>query len=318
MASVVGVDVAKLKLAIVLVTPAGKTLHKSCANTTAGHADFVRWLTRHAGGPVAVGLEATGGYQDAVALALHDAGHRVSLLNPQAIAAYGRSQLRRAKTDPTDAALIADYVRTQAPPTWTPAPLEARQLQALVRRLDALLAMRTQETNRLELAAPIVHPSIAGTVAHLTTEIAAVKRQMAAHIDQFPTLRQQRDLIESIPGIGATTAAIVLGELLDIQRFAGVRQLAAFAGLVPQIAQSGTSVRTRGRLTPHGARRLRKALYFPALTALRCNPILQRFGARLRAAGKPPMVIITAAMRKLLHQIYAVLRSGREFDPLKA
>ena len=318
MASYVGVDVAKAKLATALITPAGKTLQKSCANTTGGHTELLRWLSRHAAAPIVVGVEATGGYQEAVALALHEAGHQVSVLNPQAVAAYGRSQLRRAKTDPTDAALIADYVRTQTPPAWTPAPLETRQLQALVRRLDALLEMRTQERNRLDLAAPIVHPSIAGTVAHLTAEIDTVKRRIAAHIDQFPTLRQQRDLIESIPGIGATTAAIVLGEILDIQRFAGARELAAYAGLVPQIVQSGTSVHRRGRLTPHGARRLRKALYFPALAALRCNPILRRFGARLRAAGKPPLVIIAAVMRKLLHQIYAVLRSGRSFDPTQA
>ena len=189
--------------------PTGKRGRKSCANTAAGHADLIRWLTRHAGPPVVVGLEATGGYQEAVALALHDAGHHVSILNPSAVAAYGQSQLRRAKTDRTDAALIADYVRTQQPPRWVPPPPEARQLQALVRRLDALLEMQTQETNRLELAAPIVRPSIEATLAHLHEEIGAIKRQIADHIDLFPTLRNQRDLIVSIPGIGDTTAAIV-------------------------------------------------------------------------------------------------------------
>ena len=141
---------------------------------------------------------------------------------------------------------------------------------------------------------------------------------MAAHIDQFPTLRSQRDLIESIPGIGATTAAIVLGELLDIQRFTGVRQMAAFAGLVPQIVQSGTSVRGRGRLTPHGARgSARPSIFRPSVrsAAIRFSAALRR---RLRAAGKPQMVIITAVMRKLLHQIFGVLRSRRAYDPLKA
>jgi transposase len=317
MTSFCGIDVAKAHLAIVLLTSAEKTLRKSCPNTAAGHTDLLRWLTRHADGPVAVGLEATGGYQDAVALALHEAGHRVSVLNPQAIAAYAKSQLQRAKTDPVDAHLIARYVRTQQPPAWTPAPLEARQLQALVRRLEALLDMKTQETNRLETAAPIVHPSIHGTVAHLTTEIAAVKAQIRTHIDQFPTLRTQHDLLQSIPGIGATTAAIVLGEILEIRRFAEARQLAAFAGLVPQVVHSGTSVRGRGALTPHGTRRLRKALYFPALTALRCNPVVQPFAQRLRAAGKPKMVVVVAVMRKLLHLIYGVLRSGRTFTPAK-
>ena len=313
--TIVGIDVAKHTLAVDAILPDGKRRQKHCPNSVAGHAELVRWLGRHAAGPVAVGLEATGGYQDAVAIALHDAGFVVSVLNPSAIAAYGQSQLRRAKTDLTDAALIADYLRTQAPPVWTPPPVEARQLQALVRRLDALLEMRTQETNRLDLAAPIVRPSITATVGHLDTQIATVKRQIAAHIDQHPTLRTQRDLVQSIPGIGATTAAIVLGELLDLTRFSSARQLAAFTGLVPQLHQSGTSIRGRGPLSKLGSGRLRKALYFPAITAARYNPILVRFAARLRAAGKPKMVVVAAVMRKLIHQIYGVLRSGRPFDP---
>lgn len=315
MDGVVGIDVSKGKLAVVLLAASGNAFHKSCANTPAGHADLVRWLTRHVDGPVRVGLEATGGYQEAVALVLHDAGHLVSVLNPSSIEAYGRSQLRRAKTDPTDAGVIADYVRTQTPGRWVPPPPEARQLQALVRRLDALLEMRTQETNRLELAAAIVRPSIEATVTHLDTEIGAMKQQIATHIDQFPTLRTQRDLIVSIPGIGDTTAAIVLGELLDITRFPSARKMAAFSGLVPHVRQSGTSVRGRGTLSRLGAARVRKALYFPALTAIRHNRPLHRFAARLRAAGKPNMVIVVAVMRKLIHQIYGVLRSGRRYDP---
>lgn len=314
----VGIDVAKATLAVVVLRPDGKQRDKRATNSPAGHAELVRWLGRHAGPGVAVGLEATGGYQEAVALALHDAGFRVSVLNPAAVEAYGRSQLRRAKTDATDAALIADFLRTQAPPPWVPAPLEMRQLQALVRRLAALLEMRTQETNRLEQAAPIVRPSLTATVTHLDQQIVAIKRQITAHIDQFPGLRAQRDLIESIPGIGPTTAAIVIGELLDVLRFRSARQLAAFAGLVPQIRQSGTSVRGRGAIGRGGASRLRHALYFPALTAMRHNAPLRSFAHRLRAAGKPPMVIVTAVMRKLLHQIYGVLHSARPFDPSAA
>ncbi|HKV99929.1 MAG TPA: IS110 family transposase [Vicinamibacterales bacterium] len=313
--AVVGIDVAKAKLAVVLLGDEGKPRHKSCPNTPAGHTELVQWLRRHAGDGLRVGVEATGGYQDAVALALHDAGHQVSVINPAAIAAYGQSQLRRANTDPTDAALIADFVRTQQPSRWIPAPPETRQLQALVRRLDALLEMQTQETHRLELAAAIVRPSIDASLAHLAHAIADIKRQIARHIDQFPTLRAQRDLILTIPGIGERTAALVLGEILDVARFTSARQLAAYAGLVPHVRQSGTSVRGRGALTKIGAPRLRKALYWPAITASKHNPPLRGFAARLRAAGKPKMVIVAAIMRKLLHQIYGVLRSGRRFDP---
>lgn len=313
----VGIDVAKRTLAIEAVLPTGKRRQKSLANTAAGHAELVRWLGKHGVAPVVIGVEATGGYQEAAALALHDAGYAVSVLNPSVIAAYGRSQLRRAKTDPTDAALIADYMRTQQPAAWTPLPRATRQLQALARRLEALLEMRTQEANRLELAAAVVTASIEATLAHLDDQIARVKQQMADHIDQHPTLRHDRDLVQSIPGIGATTAAILLGEL-DVKRFASARQLAAFTGLVPRVRQSGTSLHGRGALVKIGAGRVRKALYFPAITALRHNPSLKRFAARLEDAGKPKMVIVAAVMRKLVHQIYGVLHSGRPFDPARA
>jgi transposase len=318
MAMVGGIDVAKATLAVVVMRDDDRLKQKQVSNTPAGHAELVRWLGRQSPTPIPIGLEATGGYQDAVAFVLHDAGYAVSVLNPAAIAAYGRSQLRRAKTDATDAALIADYMRTQQPVPWTPAPLEIRQLQALVRRLDALLEMRTQEINRLEVAAAIVRPSITATVTYLDEQIATIRRQIADHIDQFPSLRRSRDLIVSIPGIGDATAALVLGELGAITRFTSARQLAAFAGLVPHLRQSGTSVRGRGALTRVGVPRLRKALYYPALTAARYNPLLRLFAQRLRAAGKPKMLIIAAVMRKLLHQIYGVLHSGRPFDPANA
>ncbi len=316
--TVVGIDVAKASLAVALFTPVGTMRQRRCPNTPAGHVELLRWLRRHGDDVVHVGLEATGGYQDAVALALHDAGHIVSVLNPAAVEAYSRSQLRRAKTDPTDAALIADYVRTQGPPAWTPAPPEMRQLQALVRRLDALLEMRTQERNRLEPAAAIVRSSIEATLAHLDDAITTIKAQIALHIEACQTLRAPRDLIVSIPGIGVTTAAIILGELQQITRFASARQLAAFSGLVPHIRHSGTSVRGRGALSKLGASRLRKALFFPALVAMRYNAVLRPFAARLRAAGKPKMVIVAAVMRKLVHQIYGILRSGRAYDPAHA
>jgi len=318
MREVVGIDVAKATLAVVLVRDTGKRVHKQVGNTAAGHQALLQWLTRHTPAPAVVGLEATGGYHEAVAEVLDEAGHHVSVLPPLVVAAYGQSQLRRAKTDPTDAELIADFMRTQHPPRWRPAPREIRHRQALVRRLDALLEMQVQEQNRLAVGAQIVQPSILATLAHLADQIATVKQQIADHIDQFPSLRTARDLIVSIPGIGEATAAVLLGELLHVRRFTSARQLAAFSGLVPQVRQSGTSVRGRGRLSKLGSARLRKALYFPALTAIRHNPPLHRFAARLRAAGKPKMVVVAAVMRKLLHQIFGVLTSGRRFDPTAA
>ena len=316
MTAAIGIDVSKATLAVVRVTPAGKRKQKRCANTAAGHAQLVTWLARHDATPQPVGLEATGGYHEEVAVALHAAGHRVSVLNPSVIAAYAQSQLTRAKTDPGDAWLIARYVQTHEPPAWTPPPAERRALQALVRRLDAVQDMRTQELNRREhVTTAAVRRSIDATLAHLDAQIAVLRRAMRDHFDDHPTLRADRDLLTSIPGIGETTAALVLSELLEPKRFTNRRQVAAFSGLVPRLRYSGTSLHQRGHLSKVGPARLRHGLYWAAVTAIRCNPRFQRFAARLRTAGKVPLVIIAAVMRKLLELAYTLLRTRTTFDP---
>jgi transposase len=316
MDAVLGIDIAKAKCDVALQAPDGRVRRKSCANTPAGFRELEAWLRRHGVARVHACLEATGTYGDALATWLFDAGHRVSVVNPMMIHAFAASQLSRTKTDRTDAALIARFCATQQPELWTPTPREIRELQALVRRLDALHEMRTQETNRLAsgAATTAVARSIATVIETLTDEIAAVQAQIRDHFTQHPGLRSQRDLLTSIPGIGEATAAVLLAELFD-KRYSSARQAAAFAGVVPRIVESGT-MRRPGRLSKIGPGRLRKALYFPALAALRCNPTLQSLRGRLRAKGKAPMVIIGAAMRKLIHLAYGVLKSQRAYDPM--
>jgi transposase len=134
------------------------------------------------------------------------------------------------------------------------------------------------------------------------------------HIDNYPGLKEKADLLESIPGIGESTAALLLAEAGDMSQFGSARQVAAFAGLVPRIRESGSSVRSKARLSKVGSSRLRKPMYYPAITALRFNPLIRALGLRLSAHGKSKMLIIGAAMRKLLHIAYGVLKSGRAFD----
>ena len=311
---VLGIDIAKVKFDVTLVAD-GRRRRKAFANAPAGWAALQAWLDRHGVARVHAALEATGAYGDGLATWLYDRGHRVSVLNPAIIAAYAKAQLARAKTDRTDADLIAAYTVAHAPPAWAPAPRELRELQALVRRLDALIGMQTQEQNRLQAGelTPAVTASIDTVLASLAAEIAAVRAQIRDLIDRHPDLRAKRELLRSIPGIGAATAAQLLGELFH-RSFASARAAAAFAGVVPRIRESGT-VRSRAGLSKMGPGRLRKALYFPALTALRCNPAIRALAARLRAAGKPKMVIVGAAMRKLIHVAYGVLKSGHGFSP---
>lgn len=261
-------------------------------------------------------LEATGTYGEALATHLHDSGHTVSIVNPAAIKAYAQSRLSRAKTDKADATLIAQFCHERHPPAWQPVPAEVRDLQALVRRLDSLMEMRRMEANRLEVAGTeAVKESLAGHLAYLDEEIARTEQMLRSHLDSHPGLRGQRDLLLSIPGIGETTAPKLLAEIMDVTLYASAKQLAAFAGLAPRLHESGSSVKRKARLSKTGAPRLRKALYFPAIAAIKYNPYIKDLSERLRARGKCPMQVIGAARRKLIHLAYGVLKSGRPFDP---
>jgi len=129
------------------------------------------------------------------------------------------------------------------------------------------------------------------------------------------TLKQQSELLDSIPGIAETTAARILAEITDIAQYKSARQVAAYAGLVPRERQSGTSVRGRTRLSKIGNARLRRALYFPAITAIRCSEFFQAWTKGLRERGKSKMSVICAVMRKLVHLAYGVLKTGKPLDP---
>jgi transposase len=189
-------------------------------------------------------------------------------------------------------------------------------LQALVRRVEALEEMKRMEENRLEsgVCCEIVRASLVDHIVYLQSQIEAARRQIQEHIQAHPELKEQARLLCSIPGIGEVTAAVILAEIGDVKHFQSARQVAAFAGLVPRLRESGSSVRGKPRLSKVGSPRLRKCLYFPAMTALRWNPLIQALGQRLLAQGKPKMLILGAAMRKLLHLAYGVLKSGKPFD----
>jgi transposase len=263
-------------------------------------------------------MEAMGTYGDALAAHLHEAGHAVSRVNPAVVKAYAQSHLSRTKNDRVDAALIAGFCAERRPPAWEPPAPELRELQALVRRLESLVKMRTMEENCLSsgIAVEAVGESVEGHVAYLAEQIKRTEALIRDHIDRHPGLRRQRELLlDSIPGVGEATAAALLAEVPDIKQYKSARQAAAFAGLVPRERQSGSSVRGRVRLSKVGNARLRKALYFPVVTALRCSPFFQRWAEGLRQRGKSKMAVIGAAMRKLVHLAYGVLKTGRPFNP---
>lgn len=317
--SILGLDIAKAKLDTHFqrVGSADKPIHRRYDNTPAGHEQLVHWLSSQQVGQLHVCLEATGTYGRAVALRLHQAGYRVSIVNPLRIKRYGQSELLRVKTDKSDAALIARFCLTQQPDAWTPPPVEQQHLQDLVRALADLQGFHQQARCRQQSGPQ--HTAIATVTSQvltcLETQMESVRTQIEAHILAHESLRTAYDLLLSICGIGKRTAALLLGELGDLSRFPNVRDLVAYVGLAPQLQCSGSSVHGPSPLSKHGHSVLRKALYFPALSAVRYNPAIRALYQRLLAGGKPKMVALVAAMRKLLHQIYGVLRSGQVFDP---
>ena len=157
--------------------------------------------------------------------------------------------------------------------------------------------------------------SVEDHVAYLAAESKRTKVLIREHIGNHPDLKQQHELLDSIPGIGEMTAALLLAEVVDVTQYRSARQVAAYAGLVPRERRSGSSVRGRTRLSKIGNSRLRKALYFPAITALRCSPFFKEWAVGLRERGKCKMSVIGAAMRKLIHLAYGVLKTGKPFDP---
>jgi transposase len=313
----VGIDISKAKFDVALLRDEGKLRHKVFPNTEAGFQQLSAWLSKHNALSIHACMEATGTYGEALALYLYQAGHRVSVVNPSIIKAFAKTGMSRTKTDKQDASLIARYCFQHRPPEWAPPPPEISELQSMLRRLESLLDMRQQEVNRLEagINASSVKKSVTDHIAYLDDQIAHTQSLIKDHIDQNPTLKQQRDLLSSIPGIGELTAAKLLAGIIDIKQYGSARQVAAFAGLVPRHHRSGTSVRGKPRMCKVGAGRLRKALYFPAIVATRHNPMIKAMSQRLRERGKSPMQIIGAAMRKLIHIAYGVLKSGKPFDP---
>ncbi len=314
--SILGIDIAKDKFDAELLLEE-RTYRRTFRNQPADFEKVTAWLRKLSGTPVHACLEATGTYGEALALYLHAQGHTVSIVNPAQIKAFGRSELVRAKTDKIDAGLIARFCQSQRPAPWTPPDPAVRELRDLVRRLEDLQGMLNQEQNRLTsgtLAEP-VHTSLLASIAFLKEQIKQLRQQIHDHFDAHPELAQQRDLITSIDGLGELTAAKLIAEFLDLRRFRGARQLAAQSGLTPKPNESGSSVHGHTPLSKMGPAQIRKALYMPAVVALRCNPVIQALAERLAQRGKCKMVILGAAMRKLLHLVYGVLKSGRPFDP---
>ena len=309
-----GIDVSKAKLDCALALN-GKYRNKVFANTAAGFAEISAWLARYTEAPVHVCMEATGVYWEAAAEYLTDMGHVVSVINPALSKAHGQSLGLRNKTDAVDARVLANFCREKQPAGWTAPSVSARHLRALVLRHQSLVEMQTQEKNRIQVARESVRDSLHTHLDWLGEEIKRIEQAIAQTLNDDPDLRDKRKLLDSIPGLGDRTIAILLAFDLCRQRFDSARQFAAFAGLNPRHHESGTSVRAKPRLSKVGHAFLRRALYMPAMVAIYKTSWGKAFRQRLEANGKPPKLIIGAMMRKLAQVAFGVIKSGKPFNP---
>jgi transposase len=313
--TVIGIDIGKAKFDGA-IKRGEKYQEKKFDNKEEGFIELEKWVKENKVEQAHFCMEATGIYGEKLANYLYSKGYNVSVINPSRIEAFGRSQMRRNKTDKQDARLIAQYCESMKPEKFKPLVEEVKSLQELERHLDSLKQQHRQQLNRLESQSNLsVIRSTKKIIKFVEEEIEEVEKMIEEEIKKNQQLKKNNELLMTIPGIGQTTAAVILAEIGDITRFDNVRKLDAFVGLSPSQYTSGTSVRKQTKLSKLGNSNLRKALYLPAVSAKNHNPIVKAFCLRLQEKGKVPMCIIGAAMRKLLHLAYGVLKNQLPFDP---
>ncbi len=313
---ILGIDISKATFDVALDME-GRMHEEPFANDRIGIEALGRWLDKQDANQLHACMEATGRYWEELAEWLFSRGYEVSVVNPARIRAYSRSKLLRNKTDRVDARLIANFCRTQVPDLWSPPPPEQRQLRDLERRLSSLQSMMRMESNRLGsgVKESTVVADLEDHLDYLESSIEKIRQAITAHIEANPWLARQYALLVTIPGIGELTAARLLGEIPDIAAFDSAKGLAAYAGLTPRHFTSGTSIQRYTPITKTGNAQLRALLYWPAISASQHIPAVYALRERMLERGKSKMAAVAAAMRKLLHIVYGVIKSNRPFDP---
>ena len=291
------------------------------SNDTDGHSALAAALTKLQ--PRLVLMEATGGYEAALACKLQAAGLRVAVINPRMARDFARAMQRLAKTDRIDATTLAEFaaVLAQRPdcerfmrPLSDPAQ---QDLVALVTRRRQLVAMQLSERQRqrLRLARPVTHPNIQGLLEAIACQLEEVDAKMLSHIERHRAVMSK--LLQDVPGIGRVSATTMIAELPELGHL-NRRQICALVGVAPYAKDSGSS---RGRRRIAGGRfEVQRALCMATLTAIRFNPAVRAFYERLVAAGKLKKVALIACMRKLITHLNAITRDhlNAQNQPLTA
>jgi transposase len=320
----VGVDVSKATLDAALLTDEVKLKYKdkNITNTAAGHQQLLGWAVKQTGAEASqihFILESSGVYGEELALFLCQAGAVVSVVNPGHVRAFAKGLGILNKSDRLDARVLARFGQVKRPPPFVPPAAEVLELKAMLARLDALDADLQRERNRLEKTQAVsstparVVGSIARSIAFIEKEKINLEKAIDDHIDSNPKLKTDRQLLESIPAVGRLTAWRMLS-VIHSKSFKTASQLAAYLGLVPIVHQSGSSVSKPPRLSKAGNARFRAALYMPAVVAKTHNPDVQALYERLLSSGMAKLAAICAAMRKLVHICFGVIKHQKPYQ----
>ena len=316
----VGIDVSACMLVVALESDhqPGRQ-RREFPNTAAGHQVLIQWLSKSATA-VQVCLEATGLYSLDLALALDRAeGIEVMVANPRAIADFAKALLQRSKTDKLDAEVMLEFVRRMPFVPWQPPKPHRLDLRALMRRITGLKLASQQEKNRLHSVSqsaeitPLVRKDIQSHLVQLERHVEKLEQQAEAIVQVDPELAQQFRHLVSVRGIARVSALHILAELVILPPDMTARQWVAHAGLDPRHHDSGTSIHKPARISRARNRYLRAALFMPALVATQHDPNIRAFYQKLVDRGKTKMQAIVAVMRKLLHALHGMLRTGSDF-----
>ena len=319
----VGIDISKSKVDLAWLRDEqnNKVKTKIFKNNLDGFDQIAKWLvaqTKDVPDAIYVAMEATGVYHEGLAYSLHSRGFKVSVVNPALLHNYAKSQSTIHKTDKRDSLVIARFCLKEKPDLWQPEPENIRKLKALLTRLEALDQDIRRELNRLEAAeitraSPLVLESIHSMIGQLKKEQAHLNKEIDDHIDKDLDLKRDRQLLESIPGIGPVIARYMI-MVVRSRPFKNAPQVAAYLGVIPRLVESGT-MKGRSFLSKRGPSNVRAKLYMAAISATQYNPDIKRQRQRLLANSKTKMQALCAGMRKLVHICFGVLKHQTEYQP---
>lgn len=303
----VGIDVSKRQLDVVVIP--GEE-YRVVSNDEAGVMELAERLEALA--PQSIVVEASGGYEALVSMALAAAGLPLAVVNPRQVRDFARASGRLAKTDRIDAAVLAAFAEALRPVVRRLKDEQTQELDALCTRRRQLVAMLATEKNRLHGAPKAARRDLKEHIRWLERRIRDHDHQLKALVKASEVWRTNDELMQSVPGVGSVTSVSMMAELPELGTL-NRRQICALAGVAPFNRDSGT---LRGRRCVWGGRApVRNALYMATISAIRCNPVISAFYRRLLEAGKPTKVALTACMRKLLVILNAIVRTGRPWEP---